>query len=78
MATEHWSPVYVLSAISTDLVQKIETSTFGENAFGVVSFAGSVDTSVELWTEINASGTGETWSTVNAGGTGESWTSISP
>ena len=78
MATENWGPVFVLEAIGTDIATQFETSAFGAVAFGVVSFAGSVDTSVELWTEINASGTGETWSTVNAGGTGESWTSISP
>ena len=66
MATEHWSPVYVLSAISTDLVQKIETSTFGENAFGVVSFGGSPDVGREFWSDISASANAESWSEISA------------
>ncbi len=41
MATENWSPVFVLEAIGTDIPTEIETSAFGAVAFGVVSFGGS-------------------------------------
>jgi hypothetical protein len=78
MAAEYWSPVYVLSTISTDIASEFETSTFGETAFGVLSFGGSSDVGKELWSAINASGTTESWSSISSTGTTESWSSISP
>ncbi len=78
MATEHWSPVYVLSTLSTDIASEFETSTFGETSFGVVSFGGSSDVGKELWSTISASGTTESWSAISATTANESWSEISP
>tara|TARA_R110000824_G_scaffold34693_1_gene109785 strand:- start:128 stop:328 length:201 start_codon:yes stop_codon:yes gene_type:complete len=64
MATEHWSPVYVLSVTSTDIASIFETSTFGETAFGVLSFGGSSDIGKEIWSTVNAAGTTESWSSI--------------
>ena len=36
MATENWSPVFVLEAIGTDIPTEIETSAFGAVVFCVV------------------------------------------
>ena len=77
MATENWSPVYVLEAIATDISQEFETSAFGTVAFGVVSFGGTPDVGKEVWSAISAAGTAESWSAISATGTGESWSEIS-
>ena len=76
MATEHWSPVYVLEAISTDISTAFETSAFGAVAFGVVSFGGSPDVGREPWSAVSAAGTAESWSAISATGTAESWSEI--
>ena len=77
MATENWSPVYVLENLATDIATAFETSAFGTVAFGVVSFGGSPDVGKELWSAISATGTAESWSAISATGTGESWSEIS-
>jgi len=78
MAAEHWSPVYVLETLSTDIASEFETSTFGETAFGVVSVGGSSDIGKEIWSVISPSATTESWSILSATTTTESWTSITP
>ena len=77
MATENWSPIYVLEAIATDISTEFETSAFGTVAFGVVSFGGTPDVGKEVWSAISATGTAESWSAISATGTGESWSEIS-
>ena len=77
MATENWSPVYVLEAIATDISQEFETSAFGTVAFGVLSFGGSPDIGKEAWSAISAAGTAESWSAISATGTAESWSEVS-
>ena len=77
MATEYWSPIYVLEALSTDIATKYESSAFGTVAFGVLSFGGSPDVGKELWSAISSTGTAESWSAISATGTGESWSEIS-
>ena len=78
MAAEYWSPVYVLTTISTDIASQFETSTFGETALGVVSFGGSSDVGKEIWSTISASGTTESWSAISTTTATESWSDISP
>ena len=77
MATENWSPIYVLEAISTDIATQFESSAFGTVAFGVLSFGGSPDIGKELWSAVSASGTAESWSAISSTGTAESWSEIS-
>ena len=77
MATENWSPIYVLEAISTDIHPEFESSAFGTVAFGVLSFGGSPDIGKELWSAVSASGTAESWSAISSTGTAESWSEIS-
>ena len=77
MATENWSPVYVLENLATDIATAFETSAFGTVAFGVVSFGGTPDVGKEVWSAISATGTAESWSAISATGTGESWSEIS-
>ena len=52
MATENWSPVYVLENLATDIATAFETSAFGTVAFGVVSFGGTPDVGKEVWSAI--------------------------
>ena len=59
MATELWSPVYILEAISTDVAGTFETSGFGMVAFGVSSFGGTPDVCREFWSGISTSSTNE-------------------
>ena len=66
MATENWSPVFVLEAIGTDIPTEIETSAFGAVAFGVVSFGGSPAVGREFWAAISASANTESWSEISA------------
>jgi len=66
MATEVWSPVFVLEAISTDIAGTFETSGFGMVAFGVSSFGGTPDIGREFWSAISATGTAESWSEISA------------
>ena len=66
MATENWSPVFVLEAIGTDIPTEIETSAFGAVAFGVVSFVGSPDVGRDFWVDISASDNTESWSEISA------------
>ena len=77
MATESWSPVFVLEAIGTDIATEIETSAFGAVAFGVVSFGGSPDVGRECWADISASANAESWSSISASSNTESWSEIS-
>ena len=77
MATENWSPVYVLEALSTDIQQEFESSAFGTVAFGVLSFGGSPDIGKELWSAVSASGPAESWSAISSTGTAASWSEIS-
>ena len=77
MATENWSPIYVLEAFSTDIATQFESSAFGTVAFGVLSFGGSPDIGKELWSAVSASGTAESWSAISSTGTAESWSEIS-
>ena len=77
MATENWSPVFVLEAIGTDIPTEIETSAFGAVAFGVVSFGGSPDVGNEFWADISASTNAESWSSISASSNTESWSEIS-
>ena len=77
MATEYWSPIFVLEAVSTDIQGLYESSAFGTVAFGVLSFGGTPDVGKELWSAISATGTAESWSAISATGTGESWSEIS-
>ena len=77
MATENWSPVFVLEAIGTDIAPEFETSAFGAVAFGVVSFGGSPDVGREFWADISASANAESWSSISASSNTESWSEIS-
>ena len=66
MATENWSPVFVLEGIGTDIPTEIETSAFGALPFGEVSFGGSPDVGREFWADISASANTESWSEISA------------
>ena len=77
MATENWSPGYVLEAIDTDISTAFETSGVGLVAFGVSSFGGTPDVGREFWSAISTSSTTESWSAISATGTGESWSEVS-
>ena len=77
MATELWSPVYILEAISTDVAGTFETSGFGMVDFGVSSFGCTPDIGREFWSAISTSSTTESWSAISATGTGESWAEVS-
>ena len=77
MATEYWSPIFVLEAVSTDIQGLYESSAFGTVAFGVLSFGGTPDVGKELWSAISSTGTAESWSAISATGTAESWSEVS-
>jgi len=77
MATEYWSPIFVLESISTDIQNVHESSASGTVACGVLSFGGSPDIGKESWSAISAAGTAESWSAISATGTAESWSEIS-
>ncbi len=70
MATEVWHAVYVLEELQRDLQGVFETSAIGENAFAVLSIAGSPDFErIRLstgWTAVTASSNTESWSEISA------------
>jgi len=77
MATEVWSPVFVLEAISTDIAGTFETSGFGMVAFGVSSFGGTPDVGREMWSAISTTSATESWSAISTTTATESWSEIS-